>query len=141
MLFENNRDALRKKYLDTWHKHVNHLPLEPLESQILDVMLMHPEYHRIVESKEISHQDYLAESGQTNPYLHMGLHLGLREQLQTDRPSGIRTIHQNLCMKLGDPHQAEHLMMECLAQVLWEAQRNRSTPDERVYLEYLKNLQ
>ncbi len=137
MLFDNNRDALRKKYFDTWHKHVNHLPLEPLEAQILDVILMHPEYQILLTSEDKARQDYF---GETNPYLHMGLHLGLREQLQTDRPSGIRIIHQNLSAKMGDQHQAEHRMMECLAQVLWEAQQNHSAPNEIVYLDYLKKL-
>lgn len=139
MLFENNREALRKRYAETWHKHINRLPLEPLEAQILDVILMHPEYHAALGS-DSSHQDYLPESGQTNPYLHMGLHLGLREQLQTDRPAGIKAIYQHLCARLQDTHEAEHRMMDCLAQTLWEAQRNASAPDDRVYMHYLKSL-
>lgn len=140
MLFDNNRGALRKKYFDTWHKHLNKLPIEPLESQILDVILIHPEYQSLLTSIDKSDQDYLPESGQTNPYLHMGLHLGLREQLQTDRPAGIKKIYQHLCKKYQDAHEAEHQMMLCLTETLWEAQRNHSAPDERVYLDCLRKL-
>lgn len=140
MLFENNREMLRKKYFDAWHKHVNKLPLEPLESQILDVILIHPEYHHLLSSTDSRHQNYLPETGQTNPYLHMGLHLGLREQLQTDRPIGIKKIYLDLSKKFADPHQIEHRMMECLAQILWDAQHTHIPPDERIYLECLKKL-
>jgi len=139
-MFDNNRSALRKKYFDTWHKHVNNLPLEPLEAQILEVILLHPDYHTLLATLDNSDQDYLPEAGQTNPYLHMGLHLGLREQLQTDRPTGIKKIYQTLCIRSGDPHETEHRMMNCLAQVLWDARQNHVAPDERVYLENLKKL-
>lgn len=140
MLFENSRSALRKRYFDTWDKHLNRLPLEPLELHILEVILMHPEYQAMLSSQESAQQDFLPGAGETNPYLHMGLHLGLREQLQTDRPSGIRAIYQELCSQIGDPHAAEHRMMDCLAHVLWDAQQNQLPPNETVYLANLKKF-
>ena len=85
-------------------------------------------------------EEFLPEAGQTNPFLHMGLHLGLREQVATDRPQGIATIFSTLASKLGDPHDAEHRMIECLAETLWEAQRDGRPPDEVLYLERLRRI-
>ena len=84
-------------------------------------------------------RDYTPEMGQTNPFLHMGMHIAIREQLGGDRPAGILAVHQRLCRRL-DSHAAEHLMMECLGETLWEAQRGGGEPDERVYLERLRRL-
>lgn len=140
MLFENDRDALRKRYFDAWYKHVNQKPIEPLETEIIDVILLHPEYQALLEEKHMPNKEYLPESGETNPFLHMGLHLGLREQIKTNRPAGIQPLYQKLTEKLKDPHQAEHQMIDCLAQALWEAQRNRSQPNEQAYLDNLRAL-
>ncbi len=84
--------------------------------------------------------DYLPEGGQANPYLHMGLHLGLREQLSTDRPAGIRDLYRRILARVGDAHAAEHRMIECLAETLWEAQAGHAPPDEARYLERLRQL-
>ena len=70
----------------------------------------------------------------------MGLHLGLREQLATNRPVGIRAVFDALSHRQGDPHSAEHLMIECLAETLWEAQRDGTPPDELRYLDKLRKL-
>jgi hypothetical protein len=85
-------------------------------------------------------RDYAPEGGQTNPFLHMGLHLGIREQVATDRPGGIAKIHRELTARLGDPHAAEHRMIDCLAETLWEAQSTNRAPDEALYLERLRRL-
>jgi predicted RNA polymerase sigma factor len=85
-------------------------------------------------------QDYRPEDGQTNPFLHMGLHLAIREQVSTNRPAGIASVHRSLAAKLGDVHAAEHAMIECLGQALWQAQRSGLPPDEAAYLESLRRL-
>lgn len=69
----------------------------------------------------------------------MGMHIALREQTSTDRPTGIQKIHQKLCTRLGQ-HEAEHAMIECLGEALWVAQRNNSMPDDKGYLNCLKKL-
>ncbi|MGH8300094.1 MAG: DUF1841 family protein, partial [Steroidobacteraceae bacterium] len=84
--------------------------------------------------------DYTPEGGRENPFLHMGLHLAIREQVATDRPPGITQIQQSLVKRLGDPHAAEHAMLERLAEVLWESQRSGRAPDEQRYLERLRSL-
>ncbi|MFW2372517.1 MAG: DUF1841 family protein [Gammaproteobacteria bacterium] len=135
MLFGNDRNELRKAYADAYEKFQQQQPLTPLEQQIAQVIHEHPEYHKHLNSL---HQDFLPEAGQSNPFLHMGMHLAIREQLTTNRPAGIRDCYQSLCMKQGSEHEAEHDMMECLGEALWNAQRTGSMPDEQAYLVCLK---
>ncbi|HEY5791568.1 MAG TPA: DUF1841 family protein [Gammaproteobacteria bacterium] len=116
-------------------------PLEPLEAQLADVVALHPEYHALLESDDGgARQEWTPEGGESNPFLHMGLHLALREQLATDRPGGIRAVHSALAQRLGDLHEAEHRMLDCLAETLWQAQRSGTPPDEAAYLERLRRL-
>jgi len=70
----------------------------------------------------------------------MGLHLAIREQVATNRPAGIHAVHKRLAQRLGDVHEAEHRMIEVLAEALWEAQRSGTAPDEQRYLERLRQL-
>ena len=70
----------------------------------------------------------------------MGMHIAMQEQLGSERPDGIREVYRQICRRVGDAHTAEHLMMECLGETLWEAQRDGVEPDERVYLERLRRL-
>jgi hypothetical protein len=141
MFFANSgRDELRRQYVDAWRRQREGLPLMPLDAQIAAVVALHPEYHAVLESRDSSAGDYSVEGGQSNPFLHMGLHLALREQLGTRRPAGIELVYQRLARRLGDVHEAEHRMIEVLAQALWEAQRAGRAPDEQRYLERLQGL-
>jgi hypothetical protein len=136
-----NREHLRQMYLDAWRKYTARRPLEPLEAQLAAVIAEHSEYVPLLESgPEALTTDYTPEGGRENPFLHMGLHLAIREQVATDRPPGIAQIHQSLSSRLSDPHAAEHVMLELLAQTLWESQRSGSAPDEQLYLERLRAL-
>lgn len=139
MMFQS-RDEVRQVYLDVWHKMQQRQLLEPMEALIADVIESHPEYHALLaDDVEIRQQEFTPEQGQTNPFLHMGMHIALREQAGTDRPAGINAIYQRLTAAKGQ-HQAEHAMMECLGQALWSAQRNNRPPDEANYLDCLKKL-
>lgn len=139
MIFGQNRGELRQMYIDAWQKRLDGLPMSPLEIQIADVIALHPEYHSALSGVEID-KDYTPEARETNPYLHMGLHLSLREQVATDRPAGISRLFSELAGRLGDAHIAEHRMIDCLAETLWEAQSQNHAPDEQRYLERLRNL-
>jgi hypothetical protein len=136
-----NRDQLRRMYLDTWRKFTARAPLEPLEAQVAAVMAEHPEYVQWLEAGEAAlAAEFTPASGRQNPFLHMGLHLAIREQVATNRPQGIATIHDTLSKRTGSAHDAEHAMLEPLAETLWEAQRNGRPPDEQAYLEKLRKL-
>jgi hypothetical protein len=136
-----SRDQLRQVYVDAWRKHRERLPMEPLEAQIADVVALHPEYHAQLEKPEAAlARDFTPEGGQSNPFLHMGLHLAVREQVATNRPNGIRAAFEQLAQRYGDAHAAEHAIIECLAEALWEAQRAGRMPDEQAYLERVRSL-
>lgn len=140
MIFSNDRNRLRQFFFDTWQKAQNNQPLEPLEHLVASIIDEHPEYHSTLNSPlKYLERDYLPEMGQSNPFLHMGMHISIQEQVQTNRPQGITALYKSLCRQLQDSHGAEHLMMECLAQSLHEAQRTNTAPDEQRYLKCLKN--
>lgn len=141
MMFANaGRDQLRRRYMNAWQRHRDGLPLEPLDAQIADVVALHPEYQAFLEDPDATQTAFTVEKGQTNPFLHMGLHLAIREQVGTRRPAGIEAVHQRLAQRHGDVHEAEHRMIEVLAATLWDAQRGGSAPDEQRYLESLQRL-
>jgi uncharacterized protein DUF1841 len=140
--FDNqSRDQLRRVYIEAWRKRRDALPMEPLEAQVADVIELHPEYHAALESGEdILDRDYTPQGGQSNPFLHMGLHIAVRDQVATDRPAGIRAAFTALARRGGDAHEAEHHLIECLAEAIWEAQRLGRVPDEVAYLQRVRAL-
>jgi hypothetical protein len=138
---DQSRDQLRQMYIDAWRKHRERRPMEPLEAQIAAVIELHPEYHPALEDPAaVLDRDYSPEGGQSNPFLHMGLHLAVRDQIGTDRPPGVRQAFVDLAHRLGSEHEAEHQMIERLAEALWEAQRSGRPPDEQAYLERVRRL-
>jgi hypothetical protein len=138
VIFGQDRNELRNMYAHAWTKRCGGDVLSPLETQIADVIADHPEYHAAV-SGDLD-REFTVEGGETNPFLHMGLHLGIREQIATNRPAGITTVFDNLAAKSGDAHAAEHRMIDCLAETLWEAQSQNQPPDESLYLQRLRQL-
>ena len=140
--FDNqSRDQLRRVYIEAWRKRREGLPIEPLEAQVADVIALHPEYHAALErGDDALDRDYTPESGQSNPFLHLGLHLAVRDQIATDRPAGIRKAFQTVAAHLGSEHEAEHRIIECLAEAMWEAQRSGRPPDETAYLQRVLRL-
>lgn len=130
------REQLRSSYAEAWRKHLARIPMTPLESVIADVIARHPEYQSLVSDAAAAQAfEPPAGSGEENPFLHMGLHLAVHEQLSIDRPPGVREVRQALFSRLGNEHDADHVLMEALAETLWEAQRSGQPPDERRYLE------
>lgn len=138
MLFGSDRSTLRRTIAGAWARRVQGLPLEVAQARIADVVAMHPEYHCLIADPQSLHRDFGAEDGSTNPFLHMALHLSLHEQRASDRPPGVTRLLDTLVRRTGDVHAADHEAMECLAQVLWEAQRAQSLPAEEQYLECLR---
>jgi hypothetical protein len=136
-----SRDELRRVYVEAWRKRRAGLPIEPLEAQVADIIALHPEYHAALErGDEALARDYTPEGGQSNPFLHMGLHLAVRDQIATDRPAGLRQAFTSLAARLGSAHEAEHRIIECLAEAMWDAQRSGRPPDEAAYLQRVLRL-
>jgi hypothetical protein len=130
------RDELRRTYSESWRKHVAGSPLTPLEAMIADVIGLHPEYQAVIQDADAALAfEPNAAPATENPFLHMGLHMAVREQISIDRPPGVRDLHRRLQTRYGDVHDAEHILMEALAETLAEAQRTGRPPDEARYLD------
>ena len=138
-MFDPSREQVRQFFFDTWRKYRAGGPLEGLETVAIEVVLLHPEYHHVLEDQDrFLDREYSPEDGETNPFLHLSLHVAIEEQLAIDQPPGIRAQFDRLRARRGDRHDALHVVLECLAETVWRAQRDRTLPDERAYLECLQ---
>ena len=138
MLFNPSREEVRRFFIDAWTKHTARQFLTPLESIAIDWISEHPEYHDQLSGPEALDSEFSPESGQTNPFLHLSMHLSITEQHSIDQPPGIRAAIDGLAARLGSSHRAHHEAMECLGEMLWSAQRNRQEPDALAYLECVR---
>jgi hypothetical protein len=140
-MFGNDRTQMRRIFTDAWSKQKSGTSMEPMEKLIAEIIRQHPEYHALLEQADLAvEKDFLPEAGETNPFLHLSMHISLQEQISTDRPSGITAAYRELVMSKGDAHMAEHMMMDCIGQMIWEAQRSNGIPNEQAYLICVKNL-
>ena len=139
-MISNDRNQLRKTFFDCWQSQQKGLPLDAMQQVICNIIEKHPEYHALLDNLDALERDYTPEQGETNPFLHMSMHIALHEQISTDRPASIRVLYQALCIQHGSAHEAEHAMMECLGEALWQAQRNNTMPDEQANLACLGKL-
>lgn len=139
MFFNPSRDDARNFLFESWRKHRAGELLTPLEDLVAQLIGKHPEYHAVLENPE-SHQDkdYLPEHGAANPFLHLMMHLTIEEQISINQPAGIRAHFARLTRQFESEHDAQHRMMECLGEMIWQAQRNRTQPDAAVYLACLE---
>jgi hypothetical protein len=135
-MFNPSRSEARRFFFDAWSKYRRGEPLAGLEQTALGVILLHPEYHALLEQDERNlDRDFSPEDGQLNPFLHLSLHLAVEEQISIDQPQGLRTRYDALLKKSGSQHDALHDVIECLGETLWQAQRTGTAPDEALYLE------
>jgi hypothetical protein len=133
-MFNPSREQARQFFFDTWRKYRQREVLSAMENMALDAILLHPEYQAVLEDPDrYQDKDYLPEMGDTNPFLHMGMHIAVKEQLSIDQPPGIRDRFERLLSKTGDEHAVMHQVMECLAEMIWQAQRSKSNLDVSVY--------
>ncbi|MEQ8661611.1 MAG: DUF1841 family protein [Gammaproteobacteria bacterium] len=140
-MFVDDRNESRAFFLRVWRRMHGGEPLEPLERIIAEVIAAHPEYHAILAAPEAAREaEFDGSDGRSNPFLHMGLHIALIEQLQTDRPPGIRAAYQALVTAGGEAHTVEHRIIDCLARELWQASQAGRAPDAMAYLADVRQL-
>lgn len=138
-MFTPSQSDVRCFFCETWRKHHAREILTPIEAIALDWITQHPEYENDLRDVEAAlAADYGVERGQSNPFLHLAMHLSISEQISIDQPAGIRALQQSLAQKLDSEHEAQHQIMECLGQMLWSAQRSGLPPDGVQYLECIK---
>lgn len=141
MFTGQDREQTREVFFRAWRAHREGHPLEGVEKLIVQVLQRHPEYHAALEQSEATRErDYFPETGETNPFLHLGMHIAIEEQLSIDQPPGIRGYYQKLLGRYPDEHTVQHHMMECLGEMLWQASRQAAAPSDTVYLDCLRRL-
>lgn len=138
-LFNPSRDEVRQFFFDAWAKFKQQSVLTDLEKMAVGIMHMHPEYHTILDHPEqYLEQAYYPEMGETNPFLHMSLHLSIQEQISINQPIGITQAYGKLCTRFQQEHEAQHALLECLAETIWLAQRNQTPLDAAHYLQLMQ---
>jgi hypothetical protein len=134
-MFNPSRDQVRQFFFDTWAKYRSGQPLAGAEVPALAAILAHPEYHPMLDDPErYRERDYPPEFGETNPFMHLSMHLAIAEQVSIDQPAGIRERHRKMLERFGEPMQAEHPIMDCLAEMIWQSQRSGMPYDAVAYL-------
>lgn len=138
-LFNPSRDEVRQFFFDAWSKFKQQQTLTDLEKMAVGIMHMHTEYHTILDQPEhYLQQAYYPEMGETNPFLHMSLHLSIQEQISINQPIGITQAYGKLCAQFQEEHAAQHVLLECLAETIWLAQRNQTGLDASHYLNLIE---
>lgn len=134
-MFNPSREQVRALFFETWRKYRGGETLAGMETIALGAVLLHPEYHRVLDAPERHRdQEYFPELGETNPFLHLSLHVALEEQLTIDQPAGVRERFSLIVRKTADRHAALHAAIDCLAEMIWRSQRDRAPPDATAYL-------
>ncbi|MBV8665555.1 MAG: DUF1841 family protein [Burkholderiaceae bacterium] len=138
-MFNPSQADVRRFFCEVYRKHCAHEILAPLEAIARDWIVQHPEYAGILSDVEAAlAAEYTVESGQSNPFLHLSMHMSIAEQVSIDQPAGIRAACQALSLKRGSEHDAHHEIMECLGQMVWTSQRNGTPPDGQAYVECVR---
>lgn len=138
-MFNPSRDQVRDFFFQAWERFKAGQPLSDLEKMAVEHISRHPEYQPILDQPgRYRDQEWPPELGETNPFLHLSMHLSITEQLSIDQPPGIRARFARLAARLEDEHAAQHAVMDCLGEMVWRAQRDRLPPDGAAYLECLE---
>jgi Domain of unknown function (DUF1841) len=139
MMFNPTRDEARNFLFESWRKRCAGELLTPLEDLTAQLIDKHPEYHELLSGPERSQDnDYAPDGNVVNPFLHLMMHLTIEEQISIDQPPGIRMHFMRLAGKYQSEHEAQHAMMECLGEMIWQAQRHGTPPDGALYLSCLE---
>lgn len=138
-MFNPSRNEVREFFFSIWAKSRDGSVLTPLEAMALSVVQAHPEYHEVLSNPErYREREWTPEGGETNPFLHLSVHLAIEEQLSIDQPPGLRAIVQSLESRLGNAMDARHAVMDCLVEQVWQAQRNSVPFNNEAYLDCLR---
>lgn len=134
-MFNPTRDEARDFLFETWRKSCAGELLTPLEDLTRQLIEKHPEFHgHLTDPERYRDRDYMPEHGTVNPFLHLVMHLTIEEQISIDQPRGIRAHFVRLTQKYESEHEAQHAMMECLTEMILQAQKNGTPPDAAIYL-------
>ena len=138
-MFTPSQHDVRTFFCESYRKHRANEILTPMEAIARDWIVQHPEYEQTLSDVESAlATDYSVERAQSNPFLHLSMHLSIAEQVAIDQPPGIRAGFLALARRLGSEHEAHHQIMECLGEMMWTSQRSGLPPDGAAYIECVK---
>jgi hypothetical protein len=139
-MFNPSREQARDFFFEVWRKENERLPRTPLEDQAWQIIARHPEYHSILSNpSRYRDKDWTPEQGETNPFLHLSLHLAILEQLGIDQPPGLRAAYTSLINEGLEVHDADHRVIDARAETIWESQRTGIPPDGAAYLQRVRD--
>ncbi len=96
-------------FFSAWEKHLRGEKLDSLETQIRKIIEMHPQVHELIEAT-LSSSANLTDID-TEAFMHLAFHSILIEMISSDQPPGVRRLYDQLVVKAGDKHEAQHRMM------------------------------
>lgn len=138
-MFAPSQMDVRRFFCETHRKQRDAAPLSPMEALAADWIAQHPEYHTELDDLDAALAAvYDVESGRTNPFLHLSMHLTISEQVAIDQPRGIRQAVELLAARRGALHDAQHEVMECLGEMIWASQRSGLPPDGPAYIDAVR---
>ncbi len=135
-MFNPSQDDVRRFFCSAFAKAQSNSSQDAIETIANQWMSEHPEYHADLQNADAAvARVYDGSDGQTNPFLHLSMHLSITEQCSIDQPRGIRQAVELLTARRGDLHLAHHEVMQELGTMLWEAQRSKQAPDGQAYID------
>ncbi|MCY7320136.1 MAG: DUF1841 family protein [Ramlibacter sp.] len=135
-MFNPSQADVRRFFCAVRAKIATGLPMDALETLAGQWLQEHPEYQpEVADSDAAVARNYDGADGQSNPFLHLSMHLSISEQCSIDQPRGIRQAVELLAARRGSVHEAHHEAMECLGRMLWESQRAGQPPDGAAYVD------
>lgn len=144
MLYQPTPADVRRFFCAVYAKAGNNISLEAIETIASLWIDEHPEYHAELKNVDTAllnlSQVISTDDGKTNPFLHLSMHLTITEQCSIDQPRGIRQAVELLTARLDSLHDAHHIVMECLGQMLWSSQQNKAPPDGQAYVEAVQRI-
>jgi Domain of unknown function (DUF1841) len=137
-MFNPSQQDVRRFFCDTYQSHLQSQLLTPMQAIAAHWIVLHPEYHpELADVQAALTADYNAALARDNPFLHLSMHLTLSEQISIDQPRGIKQAFALLVLKHNE-HDAHHLMMECLGEMVWRSQSAQLPPDGEAYIECVR---
>jgi Domain of unknown function (DUF1841) len=138
-MFAPSQNDVRTFFCEAWRKHRAGEPLSAMETLATQWVERHPEYHADLSDLDAALAAvYTVDEGRTNPFLHLSMHLSISEQVSIDQPRGIRQAVELLAARRGELHAAQHEVMDCLGEMLWQSQRSGQPPDPHAYLDRVR---
>ena len=135
-MFNPSQEDVRRFFCSVYAKSRSAQPMYAIETLAGQWIAEHPQYHADLSDQDAAiSRVYPEGSGQTNPFLHLSMHLSISEQCSIDQPRGIRQAVELLAHKRQSLHLAHHEAMDCLGTMLWESQRAGRPPDGQAYID------